>query len=154
MVPPLIFSASKSSQCKNTAQVNLSKTVNFFITVTQICLFFSVDMKYMLETALTVFENLLKMCIKDPAEAKNIPFADFLDALISISSAAGATGHIMLIRSVQGWINVGYVPTYVDNRRLIISKPFGGTVGIVIIARVIVPGILLRGSLRLSLSSQ
>ena len=62
-------------------------------------------MEYILETAMTVFQKLLTARISSPSEAENIPFADFLDVLINISSAVGTKGHLKLLQNVQNWIN-------------------------------------------------
>lgn len=67
---------------------------------------FSVDMKYIQQTALSVFEKLLKTHIAMPLDSGSVPFADFFDVIVNISSTVGAKGHVLLLKSVQRWIDV------------------------------------------------
>ena len=77
-------------------------------TLDAACLFCRVDKEYILKTAITLFEKLMKTRISSPSEAENVPFADFFDVLVNISSAVGAKGHLMLLEYVKNWIGQRY----------------------------------------------
>ena len=70
---------------------------------------YRVDKEYILETAITLFERLIKARMLSPSEAENIPFADFFEVLVNISSTVGARGHLKLLQSVKNWISQRYL---------------------------------------------